>query len=65
MSDLTNKIRYAQIRARESAAINGGNIQMAGVHAAEQVVIDNLRKMEAKAVKEIKSPLTIVGGKET
>lgn len=62
MSDLLDKIRSAQITAREDAAINGGNIHMAGVMAGEQVVIDNLRRQEAEAKKKLSSHLTIVGG---
>ncbi|HDZ38626.1 MAG TPA: hypothetical protein ENH62_10125 [Marinobacter sp.] len=58
MADLTNRIRNAQIRAREDAAIRGaslGEIQMAGVGAAEQIVVGDVRRMEAEALAQIES----------
>jgi len=53
MRDLIAKIKAAQISAREEAAIRGasfGEIQLAGVQAAEQMVIDDLRRMEVIVV---------------
>ena len=64
MTNLLDRIRHAQLLAREEAAVNGGNICMAGVLAGEQVVIDNLRRMEAEAKRNQPVHLTVVGGKD-
>lgn len=53
MSDLIERIRVAQREARERAAINGTSIQMASIMAGERVVIENLRRMEARAECEV------------
>lgn len=53
MSDYLERIRMAQVIAREDAVLRGArsaeDILMAGVHAAEQVVIENLRRKMATA----------------
>ena len=53
MSDLLERIRMAQVAAREEAVSRGARspaeIYMAGVHAAEQLVIANLHRKIAAA----------------
>ena len=55
MSDILDKIRVAQFSARMNAIRNGRNPQMASIHAGEQVVVEDVRRMEAEALAEIES----------